>query len=146
MGLGTDTCTRTTPGSGGAHFGPTDLSNQIFFGGGGGAGGNYDNGSDQWTAEGGAGGGIVLLLARSFNNQGIIQSDGQEGGWQSNTLSGGAGAGGSILIETVDAGLGNNSIHAHAASTRYQAVATTRYSSVGTISIFYSDSLSGSVD
>ncbi len=72
--------------------------NRIYFGGGGGAGDDNNN----CTKNGGNGGGIVYIYAPSgISGNGIISSNGENGGDSKNAgldATSGAGAGGSVLL------------------------------------------------
>lgn len=91
-------------------LGNSDLSN-ICFGGGGGSS-VYANGTTS-VIDGGDGGGIIFIFASKLTVTGFISANGEDGIFAlalGDNGGSGAGAGGSIYIQTVDGVLGSNLI------------------------------------
>ncbi|WP_421956118.1 hypothetical protein [Polaromonas sp.] len=104
-----------TGGRGGAGYAGTLAFNRVFLGGGGGSGGTNDGTADNnvYTnqamactlgegicSSGASGGGAVIIRARSITGSGIIDVRGAHGYAVLNDAAGGAGAGGSVIIQT----------------------------------------------
>ncbi|RYX98195.1 MAG: DUF11 domain-containing protein [Comamonadaceae bacterium] len=109
---------KDTGGRGGAGYAGTLDFNRVFLGGGGGAGGT--NNSTQDTASytndgigcglgaacssGAAGGGIVIIRAKNITGSGIIDVRGAHSYNVGNDASGGGGAGGTVVLQTINGG------------------------------------------
>ncbi|MDO9358470.1 MAG: hypothetical protein Q7T70_05730 [Polaromonas sp.] len=106
-------------GRGGAGYAGTLGFNRVFMGGGGGAGGTNNSTSDNAAytnngiacalgagacSSGAAGGGIVIIRARTITGTGIIDVRGAHSYNVANDASGGGGAGGSVVLETINGG------------------------------------------
>lgn len=104
-----------TGGRGGAGYAGTLAFNRVFLGGGGGSGGTNDGTADNnvytnqamactlgdgLCSSGASGGGAVIIRARSITGSGIIDVRGAHGYAVLNDAAGGAGAGGSVIIQT----------------------------------------------
>lgn len=127
----------------------------LFFGGGGGGGGrghNVGNG----VGSGGAGGAAVAILSRNLMvNGGVITARGGNAGIDTNTsgqwhegggASGGAGAGGSILLKVGNATLEENQVIAVGGKGTTATGGLNGNGGDGRIRIEYCESLSGSTN
>ncbi|MFA5590925.1 MAG: DUF11 domain-containing protein [Lysobacteraceae bacterium] len=108
-----------TNGRGGAGYAGVIGFNRVILGGGGGSGGSNNASSDSsWhhnlamactagdgrCSSGASGGGIVILRARNIVGSGVIDVRGAHGYNVRNDAAGGGGAGGSVVLHTIEGG------------------------------------------
>ena len=126
-------------GVGGSQSGTADLSLMTFGGGGGGGGGIF---GDNNGYAGGNGGGIICDFSATiaYGDNGSMTTDGVAGTYFRDGMSGGNGAGGSILMKTQTAVLGTLKTTAD----RGKLVTNVpTYASFGIINVDYLTSVSG---
>jgi len=127
-------------GDAGATYGINTLAT-IFLGSGGGGG------ADTYGGNGGNGGGSIIIYAKTFTNNGTIQSNGGNGDGGASIDGGGGGSGGSVLIRAnvVTLGTVTASGGSRSPGNLGSGASAGGYGGGGRVAVYYKTTLTGSV-